>query len=688
MTGNEIKNSFHSFDKVLWMGIGLGLFYWVGESLLHVVVFREGDLAAQIMTQNPHEIWKRLTVLSLIIAFSVYAHLKIYERQKAEEALKVSENKYRTIFEDALNPIFLFDENGHYIDCNQAAMAFFECRPNELSAKTIRDFSFCKNQQRIPSEELLAASKVLQNLEAEVVLRDRIKTLLVNFVPLNGADRTMIYAIGQDITERKTMERDISLAHTELNQIFQTASVGMRLIDKDFNVLKINETFATLSGTDIESAIGKKCYDVFAGPQCHKPACPLTQILRGKSEIENEDEKLRSDGQIVHCLITARPFVGPDGDLVGIVESFKDISELKRAQEALRSERDKLHRILFQRVEGAAVVNADFGIEYQNGALKRQMGNCLQRKCYRVFRDRNEPCEDCNMMEAINTGKLKRHEFDAANGITYEQTYTPFEESDGQHKVVVAIRDITETKASRAAVYRSEQLAALGELAAGVAHEINNPINGIINYAQIIIDKNGQSEIVKDIASRIGKESDRIARIVDSLLAFSRRERQSKIPADIDAILQDSLILIRKQMRKEGIDLQINVPSSLPPIFAIPQEVQQVIINILSNARYSLNKKYPERHTDKIIAIDAECLVLEGIRYVRLVFLDHGLGIPPEIIDKVMNPFFSTKPKGQGTGLGLSISQGIVNDHGGQLVIKSIHGHSASIAVDFPVANN
>ena len=393
MQGFRIADTIRLSDKLLWIGIGVCIFYWVGESALHVLAFREGNLASQILPQNFHEIWKRILVIGLIISFSFYAQLRVNERRENEKMLEESEKKYRTLFEDALNPVFLFDEKGRYIDCNGAALEFLEFSRENLEGKMIWDF--CEHHQTLG--EVFSNGSAHRNIETDFSPSGKHKTLLLNLVPFSSSDQKTIFVIGQDITERKAMERNIILAHTELNQIFQTASVGMRLIDMDFNVLKMNETFAVLSGANTQDVVGRKCYEGFAGAMCQKPSCPLTRILGGEKEIECEIDKQRLDGSVAHCLLAARPFVGPDGEFVGIVESFKDISELKRFQEELRSERDKLHRILFERFEGVGIVNADFTIEYQNEALKNEMGDCLGKKCYRVFREEQEPCQACMM---------------------------------------------------------------------------------------------------------------------------------------------------------------------------------------------------------------------------------------------------------------------------------------------------
>lgn len=130
----------------------------------------------------------------------------------------------------------------------------------------------------------------------------------------------------------------------ELNQIFNTAADAMRIIDKDFNVLRVNQTFATLTGVGQDEAIGKKCYEIFHGPMCHTPDCPLTKILGGAKRIEGDTEKERKDGSKVLCIVTATPFLGEDGEVFGIVEDFKDISERKQAEEELKYRAKELAR--------------------------------------------------------------------------------------------------------------------------------------------------------------------------------------------------------------------------------------------------------------------------------------------------------------------------------------------------------
>jgi signal transduction histidine kinase len=217
-----------------------------------------------------------------------------------------------------------------------------------------------------------------------------------------------------------------------------------------------------------------------------------------------------------------------------------------------------------------------------------------------------------------------------------------------------------------------------------VAHEINNPINGIINYAQILVNKSSANIFARDLGERMIKEGDRIARIVEGLLSFARRKQDEKTWVAVEDILSDSMALTAAAMRKDNIIVTENKSDDLPRILAQAHEIEQVFVNIISNARYALNQKYPQPHEDKRLEVIAEEHSVKHRPYVRISFHDYGTGISPDIIEKVRNPFFSTKTEGKRTGLGLSISHGIVNDHGGQLTIDSVAGMFTRVSVMLP----
>jgi len=267
-------------------------------------------------------------------------------------------------------------------------------------------------------------------------------------------------------------------------------------------------------------------------------------------------------------------------------------------------------------------------------------------------------------------------------------TYFPvFDDQGNPEGVVVNARDITETRKLEEQLMQSQRIESIGTLAGGVAHEINNPINGIMNYAQLILDALDKGNPAATFAQEILHETQRIAKIVRNLLTFARHEKQSHSPARLSDIVSAVLSLIQTVMRHDQIALEVVIPEDLPKFKCRSQQIQQVLMNLLTNARDSLNERYHGFSPDKKIRLSAELIHKEGRRYIRTTVEDHGIGIPPEILDRIFDPFFTTKPKETGTGLGLSISYGIVKDHGGELIVESEPGQYARFHMDLCVDN-
>ena len=258
---------------------------------------------------------------------------------------------------------------------------------------------------------------------------------------------------------------------------------------------------------------------------------------------------------------------------------------------------------------------------------------------------------------------------------------------------IVFARDISERKRMErhkleleAQLRQQQKLEAIGTLAGGVAHEINNPINGIMNYAELILEQTDTDNRQSEYAREIIHETERVSVIVKNLLQFSRHEKQSHSYASIYDIINQTISLIKTIIRKDQIELVMELEDGLPDIKCRSQQIQQVLMNLLTNARDALNERFSGFDEDKMIRLSCEQYESEGRRWVRIVVEDHGCGIPDEVKDKIFEPFFSTKPKENGTGLGLSISYGIVKDHHGALTYQSMPGRTKAV-LELPVDN-
>ena len=365
----------------------------------------------------------------------------------------------------------------------------------------------------------------------------------------------------------------------------------------------------------------------------------------------------------------------------------------KRAETALRESEEKLAGILNAVTDLIVVVDRNLDIIWSNQKASAFFGpDLVGRRCCQDLNTRNRPRTSSYVESCFADGQSREHEAEilGVDGIHKNFWCTvnaATRADDGLPKTVIVVyRDVTEKKLLEAETARACQLASVGELAAGVAHEINNPINGIINCAQLLIDDGDLSRQQAEVSQRIRKAGGRIAMIVRNLLSFARDHKEDPEPVSIQRILSDTLDLTETQLRNDGIDLRVDFPDEIPLIRARDHQLQQVFLNIISNARYALNQKYTTAHEDKILEIRSTTVTDHGSQKVRLVFKDHGTGIAADIIDRICDPFYSTKPPGKGTGLGLSVSHELIKDHGGTLSFGSVEDEGTSVVIHLPVA--
>lgn len=374
----------------------------------------------------------------------------------------------------------------------------------------------------------------------------------------------------------------------------------------------------------------------------------------------------------------------------------REVAARKAAEEILKENESKF-RTLSQEFNALLdaipdvilLLEPDLKIAWANKSAAKEFSAELSeltgRSCYQLWRGRSEPCDGCHVLRTFENGAAAEEERKSLDGRILDSRSYPITDANGRvRNAILIVSDITERAAMQAEAIRTSHLASLGELAAGIAHEINNPINGIINYAQIISNGSPKGSKENEVAGRIIREGNRISGIVRGLLSFARERREEKLLCDIGGILQDTIDISGAQVRKDGIRITVSFDGSIPGVIANPQQLQQVFLNLISNSRYALNRRFPAGHKDKKIEISVKRVVIDGSPLLRIVFADRGCGIPPIILGKVLDPFFSTKPSGEGTGLGLSISHGLIKSHGGRLSVESEEGLFTNVVIELP----
>lgn len=269
--------------------------------------------------------------------------------------------------------------------------------------------------------------------------------------------------------------------------------------------------------------------------------------------------------------------------------------------------------------------------------------------------------------------------------LNVELLMQPLSKKERIEGAVITFRDISTQKRVIDQRIRSGQLSSLGELAAGVAHEINNPIGGVINYAQILLNRKVGSAQDQKLLANIMKEGERVATIVRNLLNFVHKDRDALAPVDVEKMVQEPMALLSRQLGNDGIIVDVELQEGLPRIYGNTQKLEQVLLNLVSNARHALNEKYPHPDPNKILRIAAEAVGEAENTRVKLVVLDHGCGISADRLKRVFNRFFTTKPAGVGTGLGLSIVHDILEAHGAKITIDSEVEFYTKAVIEFPV---
>ncbi|HIP96706.1 MAG TPA: response regulator, partial [Anaerolineae bacterium] len=240
-----------------------------------------------------------------------------------------------------------------------------------------------------------------------------------------------------------------------------------------------------------------------------------------------------------------------------------------------------------------------------------------------------------------------------------------------ERKVIERTKELQEAQEQ---LIQSEKLASIGQLAAGVAHELNNPISVMLGFSQAILRKLTEDDPLRKPLATIEREGLRCKGIIQNLLDFARRSKPSLQPTNVNEVLEAACALIEHQISLDNVVVTKGYDPHLPQVLADANQLQQVFVNIIINARDAMPRGGTLRLITRSLGDE-----------VHIIFSDTGIGIPPENIKRIFDPFFTTKEVGQGTGLGLSVSYGIVEQHGGTIEVKSEVGVGTTFIVKLPV---
>ena len=239
--------------------------------------------------------------------------------------------------------------------------------------------------------------------------------------------------------------------------------------------------------------------------------------------------------------------------------------------------------------------------------------------------------------------------------------------------------DVTEHRQNQLKILQTEKMATLGQVIAGIAHELNNPLTAILGNVQLLLGR-GLDLSAATEARRVYQEAERARRIVKNLLYFARENKPERSPVDLNEIIQRTVALRSYELKNENIRVETDLSSGLPRTMADPYQLQQVVLNLLINAEQALL----EARGQDTVKIRTTCFPAKGASYIRLEFSDNGPGIPSQIAPRIFDPFFTTKAPGVGTGLGLSIVYGIIQQHEGEVTFENQPNSGAKFIIELP----
>jgi PAS domain S-box-containing protein len=362
---------------------------------------------------------------------------------------------------------------------------------------------------------------------------------------------------------------------------------------------------------------------------------------------------------------------------------FRDITERKRAEERIKHAAEEWRTTFDSITDLISICDKDFKLARVNkafaDAFKMKPVELIGKHCYEIIHGTNEPIPNCPQKVTIKTKKPAMVEFFEPHlGIHLEMSTSPIFNEKGEVVACVHVtRDITERKKMEEQLIVTDRLASVGELASGIAHELNNPLTSVIGFSQLLLEKDVPDDVKEDVKI-IYSEAQRTAQVVKNLLTFARKHDTEKRPANINSIMEKALELRAYEQKVSNIQVNTRFAPDLPEIMADFFQLQQVFLNIVINAEHFMI----EAHNRGTLTITTE----RAGDVIKASFADDGPGIAEENLGHVFDPFFTTKEVGRGTGLGLSICHGIVTEHGGRIYAESELGKGATFIVELPLS--
>jgi len=638
-----------------------------------------------------------LTVTSIVVkkktTFIVYVR-DITARKRAEEAVVW----LAAIVESSQDAIVGKDLDGRITSWNKGAESMYGYTADEMIGKNVTLLippGSPDEGSRILAE--LRTGRRLENFETNTIAKDgTMVAVSLTVSPVLDPDGTVIggSAIARDITARKIAEEALRKAN---ETSIYASPVPIIAADNNSHVTIWNPAAEKLFGWTEKEVLGKPLAIV---PEAEADAAAALHqwLVSGESVTGAEVHRQKKDGSPVAVSLSATPLWDARHKVRGIIGFFTDITERKRAEEALRAAEEKYRSIFENAPEGIYQCTTDGRYVSANPALARMFGfdspqeliqtrNDITNQEYVTPQSRGDFVKELDARGEVRSFEYQAYRRDGSL-IWVSASARAVRDAHGHIAYFEGtVQDITERRELEQQLRQMQKIEAVGRLAGGVAHDFNNILMAISSYAELLYARITKEDALRRYVDEISKATDRAASLTQGLLAFSRKQVISPTVLDLNAVIAEQIEML-KRLIPENIELRFLPGNLLGRVKMDPGQVQQIVMNLVINARDAMpNGGTILVETGNVERDRTDC-GLQGTvpagDYVMLAVSDNGCGMNAETQAHIFEPFFTTKEQGKGTGLGLAIVFGIVNQSAGHIFLHSEPDHGTTFKIYFP----
>ena len=592
--------------------------------------------------------------------------------------------RHRRVLETAGDAIVITDTDRCIAFANPAALELFGT-PAGVMGLPVSRLVPPEFREAVRAREDGAFSGVPQRYEAAVLRPDgERRTVSVSTAPLVEVGQvTGVVASLRDITSEQRARDALSLSEARYRNLFETATDAIYTIDVDGVFTSANDAACRITGRTRDVLLGRRVDEFLEPGERVRVRAQFRRARTGEAS-HYECTIIAGDGALRRMSVTNTP-IRRGRDVVGVLGIARDVTEERERAVALARSEAKYARLVESASDGIFTVDRDGRFTSANRALELATGltraDLLGASIELVVDDRDRALIQQVLTETLSGARAKaevRYRSSAGTLREMSMITSPLIEEDGSVSGGLAVvRDVSDERRLMSQMLQQEKLAALGQLVSGVAHELNNPLAGVMAFSQLLLAAPSVQGEEREATETIHHEAQRAARIVTKLLTFARQHTPERRSVDLNEIAIAALELRRYVLRANDVRIDMRLDDDLPRTAADAFQLQQVVLNLYANAEHAL----AERGAGRVLT------VMTGVESGLLVLTvgDNGAGIPADRLARIFDPFFTTKPVGEGTGLGLSISDGIVREHGGRIRAESVPGDGASFTIELPI---